>query len=137
MPKTLCETLTVADAILFHVVGSRADNELSRRGFRLLSLNMRCSPIRDRPLRRGCHAARTMVRLTRQCKRRSKYRMRPCQPASGSAGQHDPRLGSLDQRRWPEQVDHTDLERRHSQDQEMGTKNPEGIYITNMLQNPE
>ena len=52
-----------------------------------------------------------------------------------SAGQHDPRLGSLDQRRWPEQVDHTDLERHHSQDQEMGTKNPEGTYISNMLRN--
>ena len=31
-PKTLCETLTVADAIFFHVIGSRADNELSGRG---------------------------------------------------------------------------------------------------------
>ena len=37
--KTLCETLTVADAILFHVVGQRVDNELPRHGLGLLSLN--------------------------------------------------------------------------------------------------
>ena len=135
-PKTLCEILTVADAMPLSMAGPRVDCNLSRHGSMRPSIQRGISRARSRLPRRDCHAARTMVRLTRQRKRRSKCRIRPCLPTSGPAWQHDPGLGSLDQRRWPEQVDHLDPERRPSQDQELGTKNPERIYIANNVAEP-
>ena len=134
--KTLCEVLTVADAMLLPMAGSRADGSLFRHGSVRPSLQRGGNRTWNRLPRHDCHAARTRSRLTSQHKRRGKCRIGPCLPASGSAWQQDPRWDCLDQRRWPERVDHPDPERRPSQDQEPGTKNPERIYITNMLQNP-
>ena len=57
------------------------------------------------------------------------------QPTIPAGGSGSPRRGRLDQRRWSEQVDHSDPEHCHSQDQELGTKNLERIYIANMLRN--
>ena len=55
--KTLCEILTVANVMPLPIAGPSVDNELSRRSFGLLSLNMGCDPIRGWPSRRGCSAA--------------------------------------------------------------------------------
>ena len=134
--KTLCEVLTIADTVPLSMADLRVAGSLSRHGSVWPSLQRGGNHIWSRLPRRDCHATRTMVRLTRQHKRRGKCHIRPYLPASGTAWQQDPRWGCIDQHRWPEQVDRPDPERRPSQDQEMGTKNPEGIHITNMLQNP-
>ena len=74
--KTLCEILTVADAIPLPMADPMVDNKLSRHGFGLLSLNTRYGPIRGWLSQRGCSAARTSQRLTRQREQRSKCRIR-------------------------------------------------------------
>ena len=134
--KTLCEVLTAADAMSLSMAGPRVGQDCPGTILCGPSPQWGGNRTRSRLPRRDCYTTRTMVRLTRQRKRRSKCHIRPYLPASGTAWQQDPRWGCLDQHRWPEQVDRPDPERRPSQDQEMGTKNPEGIHITNMLQNP-
>ena len=117
------------------MTGPKVVGSLSRHGSVWPPLQRGGNRTRSRLPRRDCHAARTRGRLASRHRRRNKCRIRPCLPASGLAWQQDPRWGCLDQRRWPEQMDHTDPERYPLQDQELGTKNPERIYITNMLQN--
>ena len=135
--KTLCEVLTVADAMPLSMAGPSVDGNLAWHGSGRPPLQRGGSRTRSRLPWRDCRVIRIMTRLIRQRKRRNKCRTRPCLPASGPVWQQDPRWGCLDQRRWQEQVDHLDPGRCPSQDQELDMKNPERIYITNMLQNPE
>ena len=102
--KALLEVLAVADAISPPMAGPRVNANLSRHSSVRLPLQRGGNRIWSRLPQRDCHATKTMLRLTRQHKRRSKCRIRSCPPASGPAWQQDPRRGCLDQRRWPEQV---------------------------------
>ena len=75
------------------MAGPRIDRKLSRHGSVRPSPQCGGNRTRNRLPRRDCHATRTMVRLTRQRKWRSKCHIRSCQPASGPTQQHNP-LGS-------------------------------------------
>ena len=89
--ETLCEVLTVADAMPLPMAGPRADQDLPRRGSVQPSIQRGDDRTRSWLPRRDCRVTKTMARLIRQHKRRNKCRIGPCPPASGSAGQQDSR----------------------------------------------
>ena len=84
--KTLCEVLAAADVMPLHMAGSRVDGNSSRRYFMRSPLQRDGYRTWSRLPWCDCYATRTVLRLIRQRKRRSKRRIRPCSPASGSAG---------------------------------------------------
>ena len=88
--KTLCEILTVADAMSLPIAGPRVDQDLPRRGSVRPSLQRGGNRKRSRLPRRDCRVARVMARLIQQRKRRSKCRMRPCLSAPGLPGNMTP-----------------------------------------------
>ena len=84
------EVLTAAVTMPLPMPGPSVDDNLSRHGSVRPSPQWGGNRTRSRLPRRDCHTTRTMVRLTRQRKWRSKCPIRSCQPASGPTQQHNP-----------------------------------------------